>query len=251
MSDKEANLKAIGSRISHIREKKGITQEKLSEMLKIKREKLAKWETGLQDLKTQDIVALSKALNVTSDYLLGLSEQPTNDKDLAAVADYLNITLSAARTLDTKSVFSLSNSIDINKYYDIKPCEFASYYFNKVRLFLEEVENDITDFFSKMPKRRFENMEIETAYNFRQNLMIRYFMFDKSLPNLGVYIDKLIFLKNTTNYSSSFFEINKIFKDFGDIDLESYKDIFDIDNVGAGYFYADLFDSKNSDGFPL
>ncbi len=246
MSDKNTNLKAIGGRISQIREKRGITQENLSEMLGIKREKLAKWETGLQDFKTQDIVDLSKVLKISSDYLLGLSDKPTNDKDFADIADYLNITLTAAHVLKKGTISSQFYLREARG--SKKPCEFAAYFYNNISLFLEEIEKDIIDFFSSMPKDRFKKKDIEKAYEFRRNLMVRYFMFDKSLPNLSEYIDRLIDAQNSTYYSSGYFEINKIFNDFGDIDLEKYETIFNRNDTALGYFY---FNPKETTEFPF
>jgi transcriptional regulator with XRE-family HTH domain len=69
-------LKTIGKRISELRESKGVTQEVLSRTLGIPRSTLAKYETGLQDFKSETIIQMCDYFSVSADYLLrGASAQ--------------------------------------------------------------------------------------------------------------------------------------------------------------------------------
>ncbi len=67
----------ISERIKELREEKGLTQLELSKELSVKQQTIAQWESGTRDLKTGSIIALANYFNVTSDYLLGLSEYRT------------------------------------------------------------------------------------------------------------------------------------------------------------------------------
>jgi len=67
----------IGDRIKKLRERKGISQQQLADILRVGRETVARWENGTRDLKTAAIIDLAKYFNVTSDYLLGLSDSAT------------------------------------------------------------------------------------------------------------------------------------------------------------------------------
>lgn len=71
------NLVDIGKRIKEQRKKNNLTQEELAAQLLVSREKVNYWETGSRDIKTGDLVALAKALNTTSDYLLGIERGTT------------------------------------------------------------------------------------------------------------------------------------------------------------------------------
>ena len=66
----ECSLLSIGKRIETLRKNKGITQQQLANDFHVRREVVTKWETGLQDLKTDNIVKLADYFGVTCDYLL-------------------------------------------------------------------------------------------------------------------------------------------------------------------------------------
>ena len=69
-------LKTVGTRISTLREQKGVTQEEFGLALGIPRSAIAKYENGLQDFKSETIVAMSDYFGVSADYLLrGASSQ--------------------------------------------------------------------------------------------------------------------------------------------------------------------------------
>ena len=69
MSNKDLNM-AIGNRVRLIREAQGKTREKLSEEADISSHFLFEIETGKKSMTANTIINLSKALNVTTDFLL-------------------------------------------------------------------------------------------------------------------------------------------------------------------------------------
>lgn len=87
------DLKSIGERIKKLREKTGLTQEGFAEKMLTTRQTVAKWETGRQDFKTQEIIRMADIFHVSCDYLLrgisteyidiykttGLTEQAVNN----------------------------------------------------------------------------------------------------------------------------------------------------------------------------
>ncbi|MBQ2662736.1 MAG: helix-turn-helix transcriptional regulator [Clostridia bacterium] len=78
----------ISNRIKELREKKQMTQSELAAALYVKQQTIAQWEKGERDLKTNSIIDLAKYFNVTSDYLLGLSDIQNTDIDIQAVCKY-------------------------------------------------------------------------------------------------------------------------------------------------------------------
>lgn len=69
MSNKDLNV-AIGNRVRLIREAQGKTRDKLSEEADISPHFLFEIETGKKSMTANTIINLSKALNVTTDFLL-------------------------------------------------------------------------------------------------------------------------------------------------------------------------------------
>jgi len=73
MSQKELNkeyLKKVGRRISELREGTGITQDEFARFLGVPRTTVAKYETGIQDFKSETIIKMCDYFKVSADYLL-------------------------------------------------------------------------------------------------------------------------------------------------------------------------------------
>ena len=72
----------FSERLKASRKEAGLTQVELAKMLKVSNGTVGMWETGKREPKFEAMVNLSKTLNKSVDYLLGLSEndshQPTD-----------------------------------------------------------------------------------------------------------------------------------------------------------------------------
>ncbi len=64
----------IGERIKEIRKEKNITQEQLAKQLGVKQQHYSVYETGKVELKTSQLITICKYLNISADYLLGLTQ---------------------------------------------------------------------------------------------------------------------------------------------------------------------------------
>lgn len=73
-------MENIGKRIKELRKEMDCTQNKLADVLGITQDSISLWENGKRIPDTQYIVALAQFFDVTSDYLLGLSNDPSNVK---------------------------------------------------------------------------------------------------------------------------------------------------------------------------
>lgn len=69
------NYSAMGARIKQARKGQHLTQEQLAEMLNISPSFLGHVERGTRKASIETLYALCRALNVSADYLLGLSEE--------------------------------------------------------------------------------------------------------------------------------------------------------------------------------
>lgn len=66
----------IADRIREARKEAGHTQTSLAELLNINYKNISRWESGEYIPEAESIAELAKALNVSADYLLGLTDDP-------------------------------------------------------------------------------------------------------------------------------------------------------------------------------
>jgi transcriptional regulator with XRE-family HTH domain len=83
--------KTIGKKIKELRKENNLSQDKLGELVACDRNKIADWERNKSEPKIEYIIKLSKVFNVSSDYLLGLSEPFTTDNELKFVCEYTGL----------------------------------------------------------------------------------------------------------------------------------------------------------------
>lgn len=99
-----------GKRISSLRKKRGLNQEQLATELNVSPSTIAMWETNKRALKDESLTLLADFFNVSTDYLLGR----TDDKEKAPtlVAAHLDDDLTEEQLDEVK------NFIDFIKQRD-------------------------------------------------------------------------------------------------------------------------------------
>ncbi len=65
----------VGQRLKQKRKALGLTQTVLAKTLGVGQDQIARWEGGVYTPSREQIVALSRALNVTTDWLLGMTRE--------------------------------------------------------------------------------------------------------------------------------------------------------------------------------
>lgn len=86
----------IDQKIKMLRESRGITQSELASRLGITRSGVNAWEMGISTPSTHYIIILAKFFNVSTDYLLGISETSTisvdglSDREIASLVEIVN-----------------------------------------------------------------------------------------------------------------------------------------------------------------
>lgn len=70
------HMNSIGKNIKALRERAGLTQEDLAEILGISRPAVTSIETGGRRVSTDELVRLARALGVTTDQIVGLTTAP-------------------------------------------------------------------------------------------------------------------------------------------------------------------------------
>ena len=58
-------------RLRELRLEKGLSQRQLAESLEMKHANISRWESGLQDPTSVNIIKIARFFGVTTDYLLG------------------------------------------------------------------------------------------------------------------------------------------------------------------------------------
>lgn len=62
-------------RLKELREDNDLTQEQVAKAIGLKREQYRRYETGINEIKASHIIKFAKFYNVSSDYILGLSNK--------------------------------------------------------------------------------------------------------------------------------------------------------------------------------
>lgn len=78
-------MNTIGNIIRELRREIGCTQNQLADILGVTQDSISLWENDKRVPDTQYIIAMAKFFDVTTDYLLGLSEEYANIRFAQAV----------------------------------------------------------------------------------------------------------------------------------------------------------------------
>lgn len=104
----------FGDKLKELRKREKMTQSDLSNKLNINRVTITKYETGERTPTTDDIISLAKYFNVSTDYLLGITDNATTDTDLQAVCNYTGLyekTVEKIQFLKSRGKISALNDI--------------------------------------------------------------------------------------------------------------------------------------------
>lgn len=110
----------LGNKIKFLREKHKITQKRLAELLHIAPQSVWQWENNKNDPDILNIIELAKLFNVTTDYLLSITDEN------GVQSDY-NFDYQARGTLLHHKEAESSKSFSQRVYADTLNAEFPSY----------------------------------------------------------------------------------------------------------------------------
>lgn len=81
----------IGQRINNALCSSNLLQKDLAKALGVTDNTVSYWCNGARTPNTEQIIQIARTLNVSSDYLLGLSDAATADMDMKAICDYTGL----------------------------------------------------------------------------------------------------------------------------------------------------------------
>lgn len=79
------------TRIREVRKEKEITQEKIARMIGMNQTQYSRYERGENEIKVNVLIDICKALQVSSDYILELSDDPTPRTPSTKIKNNINI----------------------------------------------------------------------------------------------------------------------------------------------------------------
>ena len=62
-------------RMSEIRKERGLSQEKVAQVLQIPQQQYSRYESGKNEIPVRHVIALCKFYGISADWLLGLTEE--------------------------------------------------------------------------------------------------------------------------------------------------------------------------------
>lgn len=95
------NLKrTIGKRINSLLAEQNKTQKELADTLGVKPNVISYFCSGARTPNTDQIVKIADYFNVSADYLLGIQEAKTRDKDVVFICEYTGLSDSVVKKLN-------------------------------------------------------------------------------------------------------------------------------------------------------
>lgn len=91
----------FAKRLRELIEAKGISQTELSAIVGVTRQAISSYTLGNTLPNSDVLIKLAEFFDVSADYLLGLSEQPTTDKDINYICEYTGLDLQCVELLGT------------------------------------------------------------------------------------------------------------------------------------------------------
>lgn len=77
-------------RMKELRKSRGWTMEIFSEMIDVAKSSIAGYESGNRQPPIDRLVVIAEVFDTSTDYILGLTDDPDSKKDLRDVADFLD-----------------------------------------------------------------------------------------------------------------------------------------------------------------
>ena len=98
-------MESLGDRIANLRKELDINQKELATKVGITEASLSRYENNLREPKSEIIVRLAKALETSTDYLLGVNENTKISKEDKLIIENLSVSENTKKLLE--KIYSL------------------------------------------------------------------------------------------------------------------------------------------------
>lgn len=186
--------KTIGKRINNALAFRNVKQKELAKVLEISDNTVSFFCSGSRVPNHEQIIQIAKYLNVSADYLLGLTDSMTTNKDIQFVCDYTGLDLSVIESLHDETnydngthcnsvlnkIFQSDNSLslftDLHYYLqnnlEVRICDNVGFNIHKsdsqiikALLFSCESENDISYLIHKIEPHFWDSLFLMNIQN--------------------------------------------------------------------------------------
>ena len=199
----------IAEKLVELRTSKGVTQEDVAQSLSISNKTVSKWENGTSTPDLSMLVALSKYYGVTTDSILGLSEDKKQNtkEEVRSLFEGLDRRESVLKAFETVKALVPAMYGTVSKYNDdvydkdnVFPSEISHFYRSNISLheFFEFVASSEDVNVAVMMLRNKANFAWMNDSN-KQKEIVKIFKFLSSEDALSV-----LYFLHSTNCSESF-----------------------------------------------
>ena len=98
-------MESLGDRIANLRKELDINQKELATKVGITEASLSRYENNLRETKSEIIVRLAKALETSTDYLLGVNDNTKISKEDKLIIENLSVSEKTKKLLE--KIYSL------------------------------------------------------------------------------------------------------------------------------------------------
>lgn len=131
------------------------SQEDLAAAIGETRAIVRNWELGKSEIKHPALKKLAEYFHVSTDYLLGLSDTPTNNKDLQFICEYTG--------LNPRSVYAIKWALDEDSAEIAN--DFMGEYFESFIAHLVAIQREVADAQFTLDMAKFPEKKEEIAVN--------------------------------------------------------------------------------------
>ena len=155
---------STGERIAYHRAKRGLSQKELADMFGISRQTINFYETGERSPTIENLVKIAKKLEVSTDYLLRLTNIASGDVDYMAIQKRLGLSKGA---IDLLSVYAKAQEKKPSAHDSVRQkvlnALLDSDYFIEI---LEKLTHSVTSTKNKVHiDKLYNNLLADTLYN--------------------------------------------------------------------------------------
>lgn len=131
----------IGLKIEELLESQGKKQKDLAEYLNINSNIVSYWCNGTRKPNIEQIIEISKYFNVSTDYILDVSQNKTTDTNLKAVCEYVHLKDDTVEALHNNPLFKM--------FFDFALCSDVAEDFELFCQQLEKYRISLSDLYFK------------------------------------------------------------------------------------------------------
>lgn len=199
--------KIVGQRINAMLAERNKKQKELAAKLNVTDNTVSYYCSGTRLPNTSQIKKIAEFLDCSADYLLGLVDQPTTDKDISYICEYTGLSL--------KAIDEFHQLIKIKEYIDLST-ELKTAWINEGIIGYTEVQNQ---FIESGYMRRI----IGLAADYFQSMKLTIDTCNTLIGQLGMTLDRVRFEKSVDLDRFDPFELNEVLANRKEIRLHYYE----------------------------